>query len=116
MKNEIIARALSANITADGTSAAILVEDMGAGKHVIVSEEVNAGNVTIQLQWSPDGTHYYAFSTAVTEGSTFPVVLPLIDSGGNDLPAKYLRAVTTNHTSTGENMVRVCGRQLEGWA
>lgn len=114
--NKIIQRSLTANMTADGTFGPINIEDLGPGKRLVITEEVNAGNVTIQPYWSADGSTWFAFGSAITEASTFPVQQALADASDQDLPAKYVKFVVTNHTSTGENLAHVMGRQLAGWA
>lgn len=114
--NKIISRSLSANIDADGTSDNLSCEDLGPGKFLMVTEEVNDGNVSIQPEWSADGENWWAFGSAITQAASFPVMQELVDSADNDLPAKYIRFVTSSHTGTGEYGTFVIGRQLNGFA
>lgn len=120
MHQPLVARSLESadQVNAQETSPSLSAEDLGPGKQVIVTEEVNNGTATLQPQWSPDGTNWFALGAALDETdfvSSAPVLVPLTDAGGNDLPAKEVRLDCSAHSGTGKYGLIVVGRQLAGY-
>ncbi len=120
MHQPLVARSLATadQVNAAETSPSLSCEDLGPGKQLIVTEETNSGTATLQPEWSPDGSKWFALGATIADSdfvSSAPIVRALTDAGGNDLPAKEVRLRATAYAASGVYGLVVVGRQLPGY-
>ncbi len=86
---------------------------------LILNQLVDAGNATLAILRTIDGTNWSTFTTAKSQadfptGANKSIEIPIQDSNGMWLFSKALKVVLSGHSSTGTYSAVASGIALEG--